>query len=92
MHRRMIRLGGDKIYPSMKYTGCTPNELRMYLESLWLPGMSWENAGQWEIDHIRPLASYDLKDQAQYEAAAHYTNLQPLWKEENRRKSDSWEV
>jgi hypothetical protein len=90
MHRRMMNLGGTKTHPSMVHTGCSPDELRQHLESQWMPGMSWDNKGEWEIDHIRPLASYDLTDPEQYAKAAHYTNLQPLWKEDNRRKSDKW--
>src|SRR5438874_9708003 len=44
--------------------GCTLSELVTYLESQFLPGMSWENyiSQGVHIHHIRPLASFDLTD------------------------------
>ncbi len=42
----------------------------------------------WHIDHIRPCSSFDLSDPKQQEECFHYTNLQPLWKHDNRLKSD----
>lgn len=61
-------------------------ELRAHLETRFLPGMTWENYGAWHIDHVRPLASFDLTDRAQLLQACHYTNLQPLWARDNRSK------
>lgn len=53
--------------------------------------MSWENHGSiWHIDHIRPLASFDLTNKEDVKIACNYKNLQPLFKEENIRKSDKW--
>ena len=55
--------------------GCTISELVKHLESKFLPGMSWDNRKLWHIDHIRPLASFDLTDVEQQHLAFHYTNL-----------------
>jgi hypothetical protein len=70
--------------------GCTVSQLRRHLESLFLPGMTWANRGihGWHIDHIIPVSRFDLSDPAQQAAAFHYTNLQPLWAKDNRRKSN----
>ena len=62
-----------------------------HIEAQFLPGMSWENSGQWHYDHIRPCASFDLSDPEQQKQCFHYTNLQPLWAADNIRKSDTWE-
>jgi len=48
--------------------------------------MNWNNYGKWEIDHIRPMAS--AKNEEQTIELNHYTNLQPLWKNENREKNN----
>jgi hypothetical protein len=45
--------------------------------------MSWDNYGEWHVDHIRPLCSFDLTNDGQLREAIHYTNLRPLWAIEN---------
>ncbi|MDO8604015.1 MAG: hypothetical protein Q7K40_01215 [bacterium] len=61
--------------------------LKEHIESRFLPGMSWENKKMWHIDHIIPIAFYDLKNEEQLLAAFNYLNLQPLWATENMRKN-----
>ena len=66
--------------------GCSPVELMRHLQSQFLPGMSWDNHGLdgWEIDHIKPCASFDLTDPDQRHACFHHTNLRPLWRKDNQ--------
>lgn len=66
--------------------GCTIPELRVYLESQFQPGMTWANHGEWHIDHIIGLANWDLTNQEDLAKACHYSNLRPLWAEENLRR------
>lgn len=73
--------------------GCSIEDFRNYTEALWEPGMSWENWGKgpgtWQIDHIRPLVSFDLSKRGDLLQACHFLNLQPLWHEEHAKKSAS---
>lgn len=73
---------------SIKLTGCSIEQLRLHIENLWTDGMSWNNYGLkgWHIDHIRPCASFDLKDPEEQKKCFHYTNLQPLWAKDNLSK------
>ncbi len=70
--------------------GCRLSELASYLESKFLPGMSWENRNLWHLDHIRPLKTFDLSDPTQLAVACHFTNLQPLWAADNLKKGHRW--
>ena len=66
-------------------TGCTISELVKYIESLWLPGMNWDNHTKngWHIDHIKPIDTFDLTDYEQQRVCFHYSNLRPLWASDN---------
>ena len=76
---------------TIEYLGCTISEYYNYLESKFDSNMTWENQGiYWQIDHIRPIASFDLTDEEQLYQCFHYTNTQPLEKTENRLKSDKY--
>lgn len=68
--------------------GCSIQHLKLHLELFWNKGMSWENYGEWHIDHIKPLSKFDLSNREQLLEVCHYTNLQPLWAKDNIRKSD----
>jgi len=75
---------------SIRHLGCTLFELKKHLESLFQDGMTWENHGRmgWHIDHIKPLSKFQLSDLKQFKEACHYTNLQPLWYDDNIRKGN----
>jgi len=67
-----------------EYLGCTFQEARAWIEKQFKRGMRWDNHGEWEIHHKIPLAEWDLTDPQQMVRATHFTNLQPLWRHENR--------
>lgn len=77
----------DKDLHSNEYIGCNKLQLKEYLEKQFKPGMSWENHGEWHIDHIKPITAFK---EHEIMKANHYTNLQPLWREENLRKRNNY--
>ena len=82
--------GNYKTGSAVRDLGCSIKELKKYLESKWQQGMSWDNYGEWHIDHIKPLNSFDLEDEEQLKEACHYTNLQPLWAKDNLKKGSKY--
>ena len=88
--RRIVMSGGVKDAASISYVGCTSAKLRRHLEKQFTPGMTWQNHGEWHIDHIIPLAAFDFAAfPAQIKQAEHYTNLRPMWARDNLSKSDT---
>jgi hypothetical protein len=91
---RCVLKGKSKSKNTLKLLGCSVDFLKKYLENQFQPGMSWNNYGNpngdhsecWHIDHILPCASFDLSDPKQQQKCFHYTNLQPLWAEDNMSK------
>jgi hypothetical protein len=88
---RMALRNGLKFHKTQEYLGCTIPEFKEYLISKFTDGMTWERFmnKEIEIDHRRPLSSFDLTDIKQQCEAFHYTNCQPLWRRDNRSKG-SW--
>ena len=90
IRRALIPKGFTKDFKSTEILGCTPIELKMYLESKFEPWMNWKNKGLyngtlnygWDIDHIIPLSSTNIKSELLH--LLHYTNLQPLCSKVNR--------
>ena len=87
MHRA---LGKNKAGRSWRsFVDYTLEELMDHLERQFLPGMTWENKGEWHIDHIIPRSSfeYDSPDDPEFKQAWALTNLRPLWAIDNIRKN-----
>ncbi len=75
---------------TFELVGCSIEALRTHIQSLFKDGMTWEAflEGRIHLDHKLPLAMFDLADPAQQKIAFCFENLQPLWAEDNQRKSD----
>ena len=69
--------------------GYSVAELSKHLERQFTKGMSWENMGEWHIDHIVPLSSFTITgpDDPELRRAWALPNLRPLWAAENLHKS-----
>ena len=73
--------------------GCSIIYLKNHLETQFTPEMTWENYGSyWTIDHKRPVTSFDLSTNEEQNKCWHYTNLQPMKKEDNAAKGAKWET
>lgn len=73
---------------SVKDLGCSIDDFKKHIESLFKEGMSWENWGRygWHLDHIKPLTSFNLENIDEFRRATHYSNLQPMWWRDNISK------
>jgi hypothetical protein len=72
-------------YRTEKFLGCSWQAFMEHIERLFEPGMKWENWGRksWHIDHIVPLAAFDLCEPAECMVACHFLNHRPLWASKN---------
>ena len=66
------------------FVGCEPKMLIKYIEEQFNNGLSWENYGEWHIDHIIPLSSAQTEEELY--KLCHFTNLQPMWALDNIKK------
>lgn len=67
--------------------GCSWEQLKQHLEQQFNEGMTWDNYGSvWHIDHIIPIASFNLTVKEEQVKCFHYTNLQPLFAKDNLTK------
>ena len=83
---RMALKGNFKSASTRELIGCTIDELRSHLESLFEPWMTWENHGLWDIEHIKACAKFDFTDPAQQRECMNWSNLQPMEHVANMKK------
>lgn len=90
--QRAVLVDGQKLSGAKKFIllGYSKGELMRHLEKQFLKDMGWHNMGQWHIDHIIPLSSFNYSSVSdpEFKRAWALTNLRPLWAAENRAKSD----
>lgn len=87
----VIMKSGKRYGSWRELIGCTIKEIKIHIESQFIEGMTWGNhgngEGKWNIDHIKPLYSFNLMDLEEQRKAFHYTNTRPLWFVDNMRRS-----
>jgi hypothetical protein len=79
---------GKKAHKTKELIGCEIVHVINHLESQFTEGMSWDNYGEWHIDHIIPCAFFDLTKPSHQKVCFNYQNLQPLWASDNCAKGD----
>jgi hypothetical protein len=80
------RKGQNKNTQSQQILGADWEIVKKHFESLFTEGMTWDNMGEWHIDHIIPLSTAKLEEEILN--LCNYKNLQPLWAKDNLEKSD----
>lgn len=89
LNRLRVRLhhalkGKSKSARTQALLGCTPEECLAHIEAQFTEGMTHENT---DVDHIVPCASFNFENEEEQRQCFHWSNLQPLFKPDNRRKS-----
>jgi len=77
-----------KIGSAVNDLGCSIKELKIHLENQFEEDMSWDNYGEWHIDHIKAISKYNLSNKKELLKACNYNNLQPLWAIDNLKKGN----
>ena len=88
INKSLKKKGYTKTSMTYEILGCSYEEFKVYIESKFLEGMSWDNRSEWHLDHIIPV-SYGLTEE-EILALNHHSNFQPLWAIDNLRKSNRY--
>ena len=80
--------GNSRAGSAVRDLGCSIPHFKLYIENQFEPGMTWDNYGEWHLDHVMPLSKFDLTDRQQFLEACNWLNYQPLWAEDNLQKSN----
>ena len=84
-HRVYTALKNDKEMSSTEYLGCNIEAFKKHIEQQSTEGMSWENYGEWHIDHKITL-KYSKPSLEEVVQGLYDTNSQPMWASENMSK------
>ena len=77
---------GRRAGSAVRDLGCSVAQFKLFIENQWDEGMTWDNYGEWHLDHVLPLSSFDLTDRSQFITACNWLNYQPLWALDNISK------
>ena len=88
LYKALLKQNINKKYTYLELLGCDLLEFELDLINKLKEGMTLENYGEWEIDHIRPISLFNLNNNNELFNCCNYNNLQPLWKKENIIKSN----
>jgi len=89
----VIRQGLSKGGSTFEHLPYTPLQLKEHIESQFTEGMTWENYGDWNVDHIIPQAALPYKSlkEENFQKCWALKNLRPLWAKENQSKGSYYE-
>jgi hypothetical protein len=80
----------DKYTNYFNMVGYTAEQLKSHLEVQFKEGMTWENYGEWHVDHIKPISSFTFEtcEDEEFKICWSLDNLQPMWGIENIKKGN----
>ena len=84
LYRAIINSGYADDSLSAIRLGCSYDIFKLHIEEQFPRGMNWDNKHLWQFDHIKPFSSVTTEDETL--KLGHYTNIQPLWAEDNQEK------
>lgn len=82
--RRVLKI--EKNGRTEDILGYTRSDLVSHIESQFTKGMSWENHGEWHIDHVTSISEMLDSGITCPREINCLSNLMPIWAEENRKK------
>lgn len=85
LHSTLKRLGTSKEGHTIYMLGYSALDLKKHIEKQFLDGMTWDNHGEWHIDHIKAVTTYENTTSVKEVCALE--NLQPLWAFDNLSKN-----
>lgn len=88
IHATLKRVGRKKEAHTVDLLGYSAMQLYRHISQNLKAGMTWERRGEWHIDHIKPVAQFVQEGITDPKFINALSNLRPLWKDENLRKSD----
>lgn len=88
LYRALSYIGKNKENKTIKYLKYSAIDLKIHIENLFEEGMNWENHGEWHIDHIKPISSFDIDSEPSEINAL--SNLRPLWALDNLSKGSKY--
>lgn len=88
LNNKIREKGFIKSQSTLKYLGCDWKTFKEHIQSQFKDGMTWENRSLWDLDHVIPISEGKTKED--FILLSHYTNFQPLWREDNIKKSNTW--
>jgi hypothetical protein len=87
----IARIGSVKTERTNQAIGYSPEKLKQRIEFNFKPGMSWENHGEWHIDHVKPVARFSEQGIKDPKLINCLSNLRPMWATENIKKGAKWQ-
>jgi hypothetical protein len=82
----------DKYKNTFDYLPYTLEDLIEHIESQFQEDMTWDNYGEWHVDHIKPMNSFNFEspEDEPFQECWSLDNLQPLWAKDNLSKGSRY--